>query len=195
MFKPLVKISQLFECDPQRTVLIDDSPYKGCASPENNCLFPRTFNEKQTIDNMLMDELLPYLLRLDDAMDIHNVICSDHYGQPSLSEDNEYKAVIDVWRDHNLKWSQMSINIKKLPPTQRLNDKEELSTTSSSKDQSKGTSLKEILAKEAARIHSMKGPQLITLARKLGCTTASLKPLTAKAYIKKLLNENNLLKR
>ena len=33
MFKPLSKIAACFDCDSWRTVLIDDSQYKGCAYP------------------------------------------------------------------------------------------------------------------------------------------------------------------
>ena len=44
MFKPLSKISACFDCDARRTVLIDDSPYKGCAS----LLRPQRHHDKDT---------------------------------------------------------------------------------------------------------------------------------------------------
>lgn len=50
------------------------------------------------------------------------------------------------------------------------------------------------MKKEGRSIDSMKAPQLIYLARKLGCNTGILKSLTTKAFIKRVLNEYNLLK-
>ena len=70
---------------------------------------------------------------------------------------------------------------------------EESSTTRSIEDEGRRNDIKELLAKEGTNIEKMKGPQLISFARKLGCTSAPLKPLTAKAYIKKVLNEHRLL--
>ncbi|MCO5578083.1 hypothetical protein L7F22_031921, partial [Adiantum nelumboides] len=74
MFKALAKMSFGFECDPRRTILIDDSSYKGCVSPANNCIFPMMFDEKKKMDNVLMGELLPYLLKLDEARDVRTAI-------------------------------------------------------------------------------------------------------------------------
>ena len=79
MFKPLSKISTCFDCDARRTILIDDSPYKGCASPDNNCIYPTKFDEEKLVDNVLIHELLPYLLQLDESNDVHEVIGSNRY--------------------------------------------------------------------------------------------------------------------
>ena len=79
MFKPLAKIAMGFECDPQRTVIIDDSPYKGCISPANNCIFPPQFDAEKMVDNMLLEELLPYLFQLDERRDVRDFIASNRY--------------------------------------------------------------------------------------------------------------------
>ena len=95
MFKPLAKVSALFECDPRKTILIDDSPHKGCVSPSNNCIFPLKFDDEQMGDNMLMDELLPYLLQLDQSEDVRDVISSNRYGQSPKMTNDEYADVIE----------------------------------------------------------------------------------------------------
>ena len=88
MFKPLSKIAACFDCDSRRTVLIDDSPYKGCASPDENCIYPTKFDEEKVVDNILIEELLPYILRLDESEDVRKVIGSNRYGQPPVSNEN-----------------------------------------------------------------------------------------------------------
>ncbi|MCO5600372.1 hypothetical protein L7F22_054483 [Adiantum nelumboides] len=93
MFKPLAKMSFEFECDPRRTILIDDSSYKGCVSPANNCIFPMMFDEKKKMDRVLMGELLPYLLKLDEARDVRTAIECERYGQPPISNDSKYDAI------------------------------------------------------------------------------------------------------
>ena len=71
-------------------VLVDDSPYKGCSSPDNNCIFPTKFDEKNMVDNILMDEFLPYLLQ---SKDVRKVIGSHRYEQLPISNENEFKGV------------------------------------------------------------------------------------------------------
>ena len=193
MFKPLSKISTCFDCDARRTVLIDDSPYKGCASPDNNCIFPTTFDEKSMIDNILMDELLPYLLRLDESEDVRKVIGSQRYGQPPISNENEFEGVAKFWKERNLNWSQKTINTDRLPlaeQIQKLVDNQEVSTR---EYENKRKQIKEIMEKERVSIARMNGPAMISLARKLGCTTTQLKLTNAKAFINKLLKEYKLL--
>ena len=197
MFKPLAKVSAFFECDPCKTILIDDSPHKGCVSPSNNCIFPLKFDDEQMGDNMLMDELLPYLLQLDQSEDVCDVISSNRYGQSPKMTNDEYADVIEYWKPINLKWSQSTITTGRLSFAKKLrflfDTHEESSTTRSIEDEGQRNDIKELLAKEGTNIEKMKGPQLISFARKLGCTSAPLKPLTAKAYIKKVLNEHRLL--
>ena len=50
------------------------------------------------------------------------------------------------------------------------------------------------MAEEPVNFASIKGSQMISLARKLGSTTAQLKGANARAFINKVLNEYNLLK-
>ena len=112
-------------------ILIDDSPYKGCASPHNNCIFPTNFDEKSMVDNILMDELLPYLLRLDESEDVRMVISSHRYGQPPISNESEFKVVVDFLKERNLTWSQKTINTDRLPlaeQIQKLVENQEVST-------------------------------------------------------------------
>ena len=77
MFKPLSKLSLIFKCDSRRTIIIDDSPYKCCVTPP---IFPPTFDIDNKNDNILMEELLPYLIQLDGAEDVRSVIASNCYG-------------------------------------------------------------------------------------------------------------------
>ena len=53
--------------------------------------------------------------------------------------------------------------------------------------------IKKIMAKEHVNVASMRGPQLISLARKLGSTTIVLRANNARTFINKVLNEYNLL--
>ena len=57
LFKPLSKISACFDCDACRTILIDDSPYKECTSPDSNCIYLAKFDEEKMLENILIDEL------------------------------------------------------------------------------------------------------------------------------------------
>ena len=66
-------------------------------------------------DNTLIDELLPYLLQLDESEDVREIIGSNRYGQPPVSNENEFKGVVDFWKVHNLKWSQKTIYTNRLP--------------------------------------------------------------------------------
>lgn len=197
MFKPLAKISACLECDARRAVLIDDSSYKGCVSPDENCIFPSKFNEEIIFDNILMDELLPYLLRLDETEDVREVIGSSRYGQLPVSNDNEYKDVRDKWKDLNSAWSQKTIHTARLSLAEKLRklyNKQEPTSNARSEKEIRRDQIKEIMAKEGRSLDIMKAPQFISLARKLGCNTRNLKSLTAKAFIKKVLNDHNLLK-
>ena len=141
-----------------------------------------------------MDELLPYLLRLDESEDVRKVIGSNRYGQLPICNDNEYKDVIDKWKDLNLQWSQRTINTDRLSLAETLRylfNKQEVERSEQEiiRDQ-----IKEILGKEKTNVDSMKRVKLISLGRKLGCKTGTLTGSTAKAFIKKVLNEHNLLK-
>ena len=195
MFKPLSKISACFDCDAHRTVLIDDSPYKGCASPDNNCIYPAKFDEEKMDDNTLIDELLPYLLQLDESEDVREIIGSNRYGQPPVSNENEFKGVENVWKMRNLKWSQKTIYTSRLPLAEIIQKFANDQYVLERQYEKRREEIKEIMTKERVNIASMKGPQMISLARKLGSTTVQLKATNARAFINKVLNEYNLLQR
>ena len=74
-------------------------------TPNNNCIYPSNFDQERMVYNILIDELLPYLLQLDQSEDVCEIIGSNHYGQPSVSNENKYKNVVDFWKMHNFKWS------------------------------------------------------------------------------------------
>ena len=119
MFKPLAKLSKSHGCYPKRTIIIDDSPYKCCVTPPNNCIFPPSFDINDKNDNILMEELLHYLIQLDNVKDVRSAIESTRYGQlPVLKEHKQFasfKDVIDEMEEYNMKWSQSSFNTGCLP--------------------------------------------------------------------------------
>lgn len=144
------------------------------------------------VDNMFMKELLPYLLRLEDSEDVREVISFDCFGQPPIPYEHEF----NFWNDQNLKWSMETINTDRLPLVEKLQTLCNKQETTNPKNSFKirRDQIIEIFAKEQIGIDSMKAPQMISLARKLGCTTRQLKLTSAKAFIKNLvLNEHNLL--
>ena len=172
MFKPLAKIAMGFECDPQRTVLIDDSPYKGCISPENNCIFPPQFDGEKMVDNMLLGELFPYLFLLDETKDVRNLIASNRFGQPIVTNDSEYKEIIEYWKQKNDAWSAKVFVTRRIPPTNYdkgesiLEDKlDRTSNKSHRNNEMRRAQIQEILEKERTPIESMKPSQLTSLAR------------------------------
>lgn len=194
MFKPLAKFAMGFECDPKRTVLIDDSPYKGCISPANNCIFPPQFDGEKMVDNILLEELLPYLVQLDETRDVRDLIAINRYGQPALTDDNEYKQIMADWKQKNDAWSVKVFFTKRISPANNDRGVEDKSDTSHHNEMRRAQ-IQEILAKERTPIESMKAAQLTNLARQLGCNTkGALKATTAKAYINKVKAENNLLR-
>ena len=193
MFKPVSKISTCFDCDARRTILIDDSPYKGCASPDNNCIYPTKFDEEKLVDNVLIHELLPYLLQLDESNDVREVIGSNRYGQPPVSHEKEYKGVVDFWKERNLKWSKKMIYTDRLPLAESLQKLVDSQKVLERDYKKKREQIREIMAKERVNVASMRGPQLISLARKLGSTTTHLRGNNARAFINKVLKEYNLL--
>ena len=197
-FKPLAKIAMGFECDPKRTVLIDDSPYKGCISPASNCIFPPEFDGEKIIDSMLLGELLPYLLLLDETRDVREFIASNRFGKPAITNDSEYKEIIEYWKAKNDAWSVKVIFTRRIPPVKYdrgEQDKVDQTKDRSHRNETRRAEIKEILQKQGTPVESMKPAQLISLARQLGCSTkATLKATTAKAYINKLKAEHNLLR-
>ena len=111
-----------------------------------------------------------------------------------------FKDVIDEMEKYNMKWSQFSFNTCRLPICPLLMDNvgasisiQSSNPTSSSQKQDE---IQDILIREGPHVSSMKPTQLISLDRKLGCRGGQpLKALSAKAYINKLMNDYNLMKK
>lgn len=93
MLKPLLRAWNQCKniCNTKNTLLIDDNPFKGCINPMENCLFPYTFNGQQ--DDILCNELLPYLLHLKSIEDVRPIISLDRHGQALIT--NEHKLYRD----------------------------------------------------------------------------------------------------
>lgn len=133
MFKPLEKMGRCFDLDPMRTILIDDSPYKGCVSTSSNCIFPTSFDLSNKEDNILLGDLLPYLSRLDEANDVRNVIELDRLGQLPVVHDHElfskFSDVIETCKEKNMIWSQTRITTGRLPIAAQLSKITSTTTT------------------------------------------------------------------
>lgn len=102
LYKPLKYVwSQFGElCERTRTILIDDSPYKACPNPIENCIFPNPFDVNH-LDSILIEEVLPYLICLNESSDACGLIKFDRYGQEPVQYGHElyeqFKVVIDEW--------------------------------------------------------------------------------------------------
>ncbi|MCO5583213.1 hypothetical protein L7F22_037121 [Adiantum nelumboides] len=114
------------------------------------------FDEKKKMDNVLMGELLPYLLKLDEARDGRTAIECERYGQFPISNDSKYDAVTAYWRERNAKWSMQEVETSRLPIDNAI-DIQEGSTNSSSKQETEMQNIREILSKEASNIDTMRG--------------------------------------
>ncbi|MCO5614391.1 hypothetical protein L7F22_068671 [Adiantum nelumboides] len=106
VFKPLKYVWSQFGdlCEHTRTILIDDSPYKACTNPIENCIFPKSYDVNHP-DSILIEEVLPYLLRLDQSNDSCGLIKFDRYGQEPVQYGHDlyeqFKVVIDEWNKPN----------------------------------------------------------------------------------------------
>ncbi|MCO5585911.1 hypothetical protein L7F22_039845 [Adiantum nelumboides] len=106
VFKPLKYVWSQFGdlCEHTRTILIDDSPYKACTNPIENCIFPKSYDVKHP-DSILIEEVLLYLLRLDQSNDACGLIKFDRYGQELVQYGHDlyeqFKVVIDEWNKPN----------------------------------------------------------------------------------------------
>ena len=101
MFKPLLRVWYQWRnlCNTKNTLLIDDSPFKGCINPKANCLYPESFQGKP--DYLLCNELLPYLLNLNNTDDIRSVISLNRLGQSPITEVHglftKFQDIMEEW--------------------------------------------------------------------------------------------------
>ena len=72
MFKPLLRVWNQCKsiCNKRNTLLIDDSPFKGCINPPNNCIYPPSFQGQ--LDCMLYNELFPCLLNYNQTANVRS---------------------------------------------------------------------------------------------------------------------------
>ena len=105
MFKPLLRVWYQCRdlCNRKNTLLIDDSPFKGCINPKDNCLYPESFQGRS--DYVLCNELLPYLLNLNNTDDIRSIISLNRLGKPPITEGHrllvEFHDIMEEWCQFN----------------------------------------------------------------------------------------------
>ena len=92
-----------------------------------------------------------------------------------------------------MKWSKKMIYTDRLPLAESLQKLVDSQKVLEREYKKKREQIKEIIANERVNVASMRGPQLISLARKLGSTTTHLRGNNARAFINKVLKEYNLL--
>ena len=120
-FKPLKYVWNQYGnvCECSKTILIDDSPYKGCTNPIENCIFPKAFDVNHE-DSILIEELLPYLIHLNESKDAREVIKFDRYGQEPIQYGHElyaqFRIVIVEWNklDHAYASNSLSVESKSI---------------------------------------------------------------------------------
>ena len=203
LFKPLAFASKAFQFDARRTILIDDTPYKGCVNPANNCIFPPSFDINAQ-DNVLMGELLPYLVHLDHVVDVRNVIRSSRYGKTPILEGHEWynliEVVVEEWKDANNHWEEMQYKTCKLPQhTKNLSGTEGSSSSHPYSTRSQSKSLKVLLDRENMRllknapsISRMSEMEAIMLAQKLGFKGSFIKGHVARSFLRQLQKQHGL---
>lgn len=197
LFKPLAIASRKFGIDAKRMLLIDDAPLKGCINPTSNCVFPPPFNVDKE-DNILLEELLPYIKALHHVNDIRTIISSCLYGQVPIVKGHElYNRVhiaIAEWEERNFVWLGKTHLTGRLPEVSRPLDGEKGATSSTSgmstrsQDKTLGTLDREKarLLKNIKSLSALKGVEAIMLAQKLGYKEPVIKVHEAKNYIKQL---------
>ena len=102
MFKPLLRVWNQFKsiCNRKNTLLIDDSAFKGCINPASNCIYPNSFQGQP--DCMLYDELLPYLLKLNETDDVRSFTTLNRLGQDPITKNHKlfvrFEDIIEEWQ-------------------------------------------------------------------------------------------------
>ena len=102
MFKPLLRVWNQYKsiCNRKNTLLVDDSPFKGCINPSDNCIYPDCFDGHP--DSMLLDELLPYLLKLNQIEDVRSFTSLNRIGQDPITKNHKlfvrFEDIIEEWQ-------------------------------------------------------------------------------------------------
>ena len=102
MFKPLLRVWNQYKsiCNRKNTLLVDDSPFKGCINPSNNCIYPEKFEGHP--DSMIYDELLPYLLKLNESEDVRSFTSLNRIGQDHITKNHKlfvrFEDIIEEWQ-------------------------------------------------------------------------------------------------
>ena len=113
MFKPLLRVWYQFQniCDRKNTLLIDDSPFKGCVNPKDNCLFLESFHGNH--DDVLCNELLPYLLNLNKTND-RSIISLNRLGQSPITHGHnlftKFQDVMKEWIEFTSQFLREELN-------------------------------------------------------------------------------------
>lgn len=219
MFKPLLRVWNHFDsfCNRKNTILLDDSPFKGCINPPNNCIYPYSFQGHA--DNLLHSELLPYLMKLNQANDIRSFVMLNRLGQDPISKGHElfvkFGDVIDEWQSFTSQFlceeledysstkdisscasSQLSIQTDKLKYVSKTIEKQEGSARpKSSSVAPKILTVPELSSSQLRILSTIKsvrglsGEHAIAYAGRLGYDGGPFISATAaKTYISKLQN-------
>lgn len=197
LFKPLAIASDKFGIDAKRMLLVDDAPLKGCVNSASNCIFPPPFNVDKE-DNILLEELLPYIKALHHVNDIRTITSSSLYGQAPIVKGHELynhvHIVVAEWEERNLVWLGKTYFTDRLPeaPCPLDGEKDATSSTSGMSTRSQDKTLgaldreKVRLLKKIKSLSTLKGVEAIMIAQKLGYKEPVIKVHEAKNYIKQL---------
>ena len=94
--------------DVTNTILIDDSPDKSVCNENGNAIFLETWNHTKRRDNVLMDDLLPWLQRLhssclegglleyvnENRIGLNPLDCNDYYLQKIMEGMRDFAEVM-----------------------------------------------------------------------------------------------------
>lgn len=94
MFKSLSTTVSVFKCDARQTLLIDDSPYNGGINPQENYIYPSTFTSLKNV-NFLLNDLLPYLHRLDKSISIRIIVKENRLGHDRVVYGHPWYRIVE----------------------------------------------------------------------------------------------------
>lgn len=114
MFKPLLRVWYQHKnlCNKKNTLLIDDSPFKGCVNPKDNCLYLESFQGR--LDYILWNDLLPYLLNLNNVDDIRSIVSLNRLGKSPITKSHglytQFRDIIEEWCQFNTQYLREELN-------------------------------------------------------------------------------------